>query len=303
MTASIIHRSPATPAKTRIYTTDTDMQTVTSTPTQQGMDILKTLNVPTNAAGATLQVRSPVDGAVLGTLKESSVDDVHTAVAHAQSAFLQWRDVPAPLRGELVRLFGDDLAKLYPILRVGSDSARFDNALDAASPASFQPVNAARTAGERSSGWRIQRTCSTLATRSRYRPSRHRPGRRNVLTGTFHTDWRNRWQLYTGCSIYRSENRQVGEGAKAADDNRRHQWRERDGDVQQLDHPFKCDRHPGIRERLGHARHHLDRHRPLPHRQQWRDFLRRRHPRESKTGWRSSRRNRARKNRPKRRSR
>src|SRR5262249_45342979 len=27
-------------------------------------------------------------------------------------------------------LFGDDLAKLYPILRVGSDSARFDNALE-----------------------------------------------------------------------------------------------------------------------------------------------------------------------------
>ena len=85
------------------------MQTDTITPAQQGMDILNTLNVPTNAAGATLQVRSPVDGSVLGMLKESGVDDVRIAVAHAQSCFLEWRDMPAPQRGELVRLLGDQL--------------------------------------------------------------------------------------------------------------------------------------------------------------------------------------------------
>ncbi|MBC7919155.1 MAG: aldehyde dehydrogenase family protein [Rhodoferax sp.] len=76
---------------------------------QQGIDFLKTLNVQTSQTGATLRVCSPVDGTVLGTLKESSVDDTHAAVTFAHGAFLQWRDVPAPLRGELVRLFGDQL--------------------------------------------------------------------------------------------------------------------------------------------------------------------------------------------------
>lgn len=87
------------------------MQTNTPTHMQTGIDILNTLDVPTNAAGATLQVRSPVDGAALGALKESSAGDVNAAVAHAQSAFLQWRDVPAPQRGELVRLFGEELRR------------------------------------------------------------------------------------------------------------------------------------------------------------------------------------------------
>lgn len=87
------------------------MQTDARTALQQGMDFLKALSVPANEAGATLQVRSPVDGAVLGMLKEASVADVGAAVTQAQSAFLVWRDVPAPQRGELVRLFGEELRR------------------------------------------------------------------------------------------------------------------------------------------------------------------------------------------------
>jgi aldehyde dehydrogenase (NAD+) len=50
--------------------------------------------------------RSPIDGAEIGRVM---VGDPGRAAALATQAFLQWRDVPAPRRGELVRLLGDEL--------------------------------------------------------------------------------------------------------------------------------------------------------------------------------------------------
>ena len=59
--------------------------------------------------GGTLAVRSPIDGAVIGQLRETSVAEVTAAIGKAQEAFLAWREIPAPRRGELVRLFGEEL--------------------------------------------------------------------------------------------------------------------------------------------------------------------------------------------------
>jgi aldehyde dehydrogenase (NAD+) len=59
--------------------------------------------------GGTLIVRSPIDGAVIGQLRETSAAGVTAAVDRAQEAFLAWREIPAPRRGELVRLFGEEL--------------------------------------------------------------------------------------------------------------------------------------------------------------------------------------------------
>jgi len=56
-----------------------------------------------------LQSRSPVDGGVIGGVAECA--DVDAAAAAAQAAFLAWRTVPAPGRGELVRLWGDELRR------------------------------------------------------------------------------------------------------------------------------------------------------------------------------------------------
>ncbi|WIT12883.1 aldehyde dehydrogenase family protein [Paucibacter sediminis] len=73
-------------------------------------DLLNALGVPSSAyTGGTLQVRSPIDGAALGAVHEASAEDMRAAVARAHAAFLQWRNVPAPKRGELVRLFGEEL--------------------------------------------------------------------------------------------------------------------------------------------------------------------------------------------------
>jgi aldehyde dehydrogenase (NAD+) len=59
--------------------------------------------------GSQLPARSPINGAVLATLRADDANDVTTKIAAAHIAFLEWRTVPAPRRGELVRLFGEEL--------------------------------------------------------------------------------------------------------------------------------------------------------------------------------------------------
>ncbi|MDA8232219.1 MAG: aldehyde dehydrogenase family protein [Magnetospirillum sp.] len=54
-------------------------------------------------------VRSPCDGGVLAAIDRAGAADADRAVERAHSAFRQWRTVPAPRRGELVRLLGGEL--------------------------------------------------------------------------------------------------------------------------------------------------------------------------------------------------
>jgi aldehyde dehydrogenase (NAD+) len=74
------------------------------------MELLTRLGVDRGAIeGGTLKARSPIDGAVLGEVHEATPAEVSAAVERAQAAFVAWRDVPAPRRGELVRLLGEEL--------------------------------------------------------------------------------------------------------------------------------------------------------------------------------------------------
>ncbi len=56
--------------------------------------------------GPDLTVTSPIDGGVLARFPQASVADFQRAAARSTAAFSQWRTVPAPLRGELVRRIG-----------------------------------------------------------------------------------------------------------------------------------------------------------------------------------------------------
>ena len=56
--------------------------------------------------GGDLESRSPIDGRPIGEAVSASAADVRAAIGAAHEAFLAWRSVPAPRRGELVRLFG-----------------------------------------------------------------------------------------------------------------------------------------------------------------------------------------------------
>ncbi|MEJ2623385.1 MAG: aldehyde dehydrogenase family protein [Pseudolabrys sp.] len=59
--------------------------------------------------GGTLAVHSPIDGAEVAKVKETKPSDMPAIIAKAQAAFRAWRQVPAPRRGELVRLLGEEL--------------------------------------------------------------------------------------------------------------------------------------------------------------------------------------------------
>jgi aldehyde dehydrogenase (NAD+) len=52
---------------------------------------------------------SPIDGAAIGAVEIADAAAVAAAIGRAQEAFLAWRMVPPPRRGELVRLFGEVL--------------------------------------------------------------------------------------------------------------------------------------------------------------------------------------------------
>ena len=72
--------------------------------------LLERLGVPQAAiSGGTLAARSPITGEVLAQVSQHSRADATAAIGRAQAAFLAWRNVPAPRRGELVRLLGEEL--------------------------------------------------------------------------------------------------------------------------------------------------------------------------------------------------
>ncbi|MCX5744309.1 MAG: aldehyde dehydrogenase family protein, partial [Proteobacteria bacterium] len=56
-----------------------------------------------------LVARSPIDGSITARLATSDAAATTAAIERAHAAFTIWRSVPAPRRGELVRLFGDEL--------------------------------------------------------------------------------------------------------------------------------------------------------------------------------------------------
>jgi aldehyde dehydrogenase (NAD+) len=59
--------------------------------------------------GGPLKVTSPIDGRLLGELQETPAADMDAIIARSQAAFKAWRTVPAPRRGELIRLLGEEL--------------------------------------------------------------------------------------------------------------------------------------------------------------------------------------------------
>jgi aldehyde dehydrogenase (NAD+) len=84
------------------------------TPAEEAKDLLRQLGVQTRGG---LQSHSPIDGQIIGAVEAAS--DLADTCARAQDAFLHWRSVPAPRRGELVRLLGEQLrAAKEPLARL-----------------------------------------------------------------------------------------------------------------------------------------------------------------------------------------
>ncbi|GAB4339236.1 MAG: aldehyde dehydrogenase family protein [Calditrichia bacterium] len=87
------------------------------------MSFLKTLGIESrnygasygewirNDAGKVLQSITPINGEVIAEVVQATPEDYETVVQKAQEAFLEWRKIPAPKRGEIVRLIGNELRK------------------------------------------------------------------------------------------------------------------------------------------------------------------------------------------------
>ena len=79
-------------------------------------NFLKTLGIETSnlggfdgqwlGTGPVLDVITPIDGSKIGTVKQVTEDEYDRIVQRAHEAFLKWRMVPAPKRGEVVRQLG-----------------------------------------------------------------------------------------------------------------------------------------------------------------------------------------------------
>ena len=68
-------------------------------------NLLKALGVDAKSyTGGSLAVHSPVTGDRIADVVETSAADARKAIDAAHKAFLDWRVIPAPKRGELVRL-------------------------------------------------------------------------------------------------------------------------------------------------------------------------------------------------------
>jgi aldehyde dehydrogenase (NAD+) len=79
--------------------------------------ILTNLGVPPAAySRGNLTVRTPITGELLAELPTVSPSVAKEAIAQAHAAFLEWRTVPAPRRGELIRLLGEELRLELPTL-------------------------------------------------------------------------------------------------------------------------------------------------------------------------------------------
>ncbi len=61
--------------------------------------------------GGDLVIRSAIDGQTLAALSQHNAKDAARMVEKAGRAFRDWRVVPAPVRGEFVRLLGEELRK------------------------------------------------------------------------------------------------------------------------------------------------------------------------------------------------
>ncbi len=83
------------------------------------MDFLKTLGIDvenygsstgrkwmTTSSGEQLNVFSPVNGNLIAPVFKAPLEDYEKVIQTAEKAFLRWREIPAPRRGEIIRQIG-----------------------------------------------------------------------------------------------------------------------------------------------------------------------------------------------------
>jgi aldehyde dehydrogenase (NAD+) len=78
--------------------------------------LLQTLGVPRDHVDGGHPARSPLTGEIIAYVADAEPASVADTVARSEQAFALWRAVPAPRRGEFVRLLGEELRAFKPAL-------------------------------------------------------------------------------------------------------------------------------------------------------------------------------------------
>ncbi|MDU1295714.1 MAG: aldehyde dehydrogenase family protein, partial [Enterobacter hormaechei] len=89
--------------------TDTPSRSITSLADEVDALLARLGVEPGRHKGGTLVARTPITGEITGRVHEVSAAQAAVEIDKAHAAFLEWRQVPAPKRGELVRLLGEEL--------------------------------------------------------------------------------------------------------------------------------------------------------------------------------------------------
>ncbi len=82
---------------------------------QEALLLLEELGVEVGISGD-LSVHTPISGEVIARVRQNNSDEAAAAIAMAHQAYLEWSLVPAPKRGELVRILGEELRANLPAL-------------------------------------------------------------------------------------------------------------------------------------------------------------------------------------------
>src|SRR5690349_11577081 len=53
------------------------------------------------------EIYSPADGSLIASVRMATAADYETIIQTAETAFKEWRQIPAPKRGEIVRQIGN----------------------------------------------------------------------------------------------------------------------------------------------------------------------------------------------------
>ena len=82
--------------------------------------LVQKYNIPVTTSGK--DVYTPIDGSQLGSFSENWNDDLDHSLITLEKTFEQWKNYPAPKRGEMIRLFGnavreakEDLSKMITL--------------------------------------------------------------------------------------------------------------------------------------------------------------------------------------------
>ena len=75
------------------------------------LDIV-TINFSENGSGNEyIQILTPIDKTFLANIKKTGFDEYQNIINNLKEAESKWKKIPAPQRGELIRLFGEELRK------------------------------------------------------------------------------------------------------------------------------------------------------------------------------------------------